>query len=538
MTKIFETPLYPYSRSPDQDTAKPARHPVVVVGAGPVGLAAAIELAMEDIPVVVVDDNDRVSWGSRAICFAKRPLEILDRLGCGDEFVEKGVQWNLGKVFVDIQKVFEFDLLPEGGHKRPAFINLQQYYFEEYLINRVRQLQDEGKPIELRGKNKVTEVDSRLDGVELNIDTPEGEYRIEADWLIACDGAGSPLRTMMGLGFGGRVFEDNFLIADIIMDAGFPVERRFWFNPPFNRDQSVLLHKQPDNVWRVDFQLGWDIDKQEEMKPENVKKRLQLMFGKDVKYELEWVSVYTFQCRRMDRFRHGRVLFAGDAAHQVSPFGARGANSGLQDTDNLVWKLKLVMEGMAPDSLLDSYNDERVYGAEENILNSTRSTDFITPKSEISRVFRDAVLDLAGNHEFARRLVNTGRLSVPAVYDGSTLNSEDVTSMPRRTRPGASASDAPVADGWLIDQLGGGFQLLTINAEAPDVLDVCGIKVSRIALASDDDPSGALDDRYLGINNSAVYLMRPDQHVAARWTKFNEQSVRRAVNRATGREKG
>ncbi|NOX72454.1 MAG: FAD-dependent oxidoreductase, partial [Alphaproteobacteria bacterium] len=378
MKKIFETPIYEYRRSKDQDANPPVRRPVVVIGAGPVGLAAAIDLAQQDIAVVVIDDNDKVSFGSRAICFAKRPLEILDRLGCGQAMVDKGVIWDSGKVFRDERQIYAFNLLPEDGHKRPAFINLQQYYFEEYLVNRAREVEAAGKPLELRGRNKLSAIGRHDDHVTLEIDTPEGSYNLEADWVIACDGANSATRTMLGLDFVGVVFEDNFLIADTIMDPemekNFPTERWFWFNPPFNRGQSVLLHKQPDNVWRIDFQLGWDINREEEMKPENIKRRVRAMLGEDAKFELEWTSVYTFQCRRMESFRHGRVLFAGDAAHQVSPFGARGANSGLQDTDNLIWKLKLVMEGRAPDSLLDTYDVERVYGADENLLNSTRST--------------------------------------------------------------------------------------------------------------------------------------------------------------------
>ena len=191
------------------------------------------------------------------------------------------------------------------------------------------------------------------------------------------------------------------------------------------------------------------------------------MLGEDVKFELEWVSIYTFQCRRMQKFRHGRVLFAGNSAHQVSPFGARGANSGFQDTDNLIWKLKLVHEGLAPDSLLDTYDDERVYAADENILNSTRSTDFITPKSPASRRFRDAALDLAGRFAFARPLVNSGRLSQPSTYDGSPLNGADDCGLPRRTRPGAPALDAPTSEGWLLDRLGGRFQLMAIDVQIP-----------------------------------------------------------------------
>ncbi len=535
MKKIFEVPLYPYVKSEDQNAATPARHPVIVVGAGPIGLAAAIDLAQQGVPVVVLDENDRVSWGSRAVCYAKRPLEILDRLGCGDPFVDKGVVWNTGKVFFDERQVYRFDLLAEDGHKRPAFINLQQYYFEEYLVNRVRDLQAEGKQIELRGQNKVVSVDPGGSEVGLLVETPDGPYQLRADWLITCDGAASPIRNMMGLDFVGRVFEDNFLITDVIMDADFPTERWFWFDPPFNRGQSGLLHKQPDNVWRIDLQLGWNIDKEEEKKTENVIPRLKAMLGDDVKFEIEWVSIYTFQCCRMERFRHDRVLFAGDAAHQVSPFGARGANSGLQDTDNLCWKLKLVIDGKAPDSLLDSYDVERVHGADENILNSSRATDFITPKSEISRVFRDAVLELSEKVEFARPLVNSGRLSVPCVYDGSPLNGADDTAMPSRTRPGAPAVDAPIEGGWLIDKLGGRFQLLAIDAQAPGELDVGGVPIETLTFDTRKTPSNAVRERYLGEASSAIYLMRPDQHVAARWLTFDRDAVVSALQAAIGR---
>ena len=536
MNKIFEIPLYSYQRSDDQDASSPVRHPVVVIGAGPVGLAAAIDLAQQGVGVVVLDDNDKVSFGSRAICFSKRTLEIADRLGLGDPLVDKGVQWNLGKVFFDDRKVYEFNLLPEEGHKRPAFINLQQYYFEEYMVQRVRDLQEQGAPIEIRGRNKVSAIGTHDDHVTLEIDTPEGSYNLEADWLIACDGAGSPTRQMLGLDFVGRVFEDNFLIADVIMEADFPTERWFWFDPPFNKGQSALLHKQPDGVWRIDLQLGWDIDKEREKRPENVIPRIREMLGEDVKFELEWVSIYTFQCRRMEKFRHGRVIFAGDAAHQVSPFGARGANSGLQDTDNLCWKLKLVLDGQADESLLDTYDVERIHGADENILNSSRSTDFITPKSEMSRVLRDAVLDLSEQYEFARPLVNSGRLSLPCTYDGSPLNSADALNGPERSAPGSPCPDAPLGDGYLLPQLADRFTLLTINADAPDSFEEAGITVHRLALSTQDDKTRALRERYLGDNDSAVYLIRPDQHVAARRPSFDDSQFRAALRRAIGKE--
>jgi 3-(3-hydroxy-phenyl)propionate hydroxylase len=269
---------------------------------------------------------------------------------------------------------------------------------------------------------------------------------------------------MMGLESKGQIFRDRFLIADVKMRAEFPTERWFWFDPPFHRNQSVLLHRQPDDVWRIDFQLGWDADPAEEMKPERVLPRVKALLGENAAFEIEWCSVYTFACARMDTFRHGRVLFAGDAAHRVSPFGARGANSGIQDAENLAWKLQLVLDGAAPGSLLDTYACEREYAADENILNSTRSTDFITPKSEVSRVFRDAVLGLAKHHTFARRIVNSGRLSLPSVLTQSPLNTPDKDRFEGPMVPGAPAADAPVTIGnrldWFLGQVGGDFTLM------------------------------------------------------------------------------
>ena len=529
--------LYPYERSTDQDAETPVRHPVVVIGGGPVGVATALDLGLQGIPVVVLDDHEGIGMGSRAICFAKRSLEIADRYGAGEPMLDKGVIWNLGKVFHDDRKVFEFNLLPEEGHKFPAFINLQQPYFEKFLVDRVRQAQADGTPIDLRGKNRVDSVTTHDDHVTLEITTPDGPYTIEADWVIGCDGASSPLRGMLRLDFEGRVFEDSFLIADIKMaNEDFPTERWFWFEPYFKSGASTLLHKQPDGIWRVDFQIGWDVDRAKELKEENVRARLDAMLG-EVDYEIVWTSIYTFQCRRMKQFRHGRVIFAGDAAHQVSPFGARGANSGMQDVDNLGWKLGLVIKGQAPECLLDSYDAERIYGADENILNSTRATDFITPKSKVSHVFRNAVLDLAEHYAFARPLVNSGRLSVPCTYDGGPLNSADALSGgPARTRPGSPCPDAPLRDGYLLNHLGGGFTVISFGAEVPDLSEEAGVALSCLRLGSADDPTGALSSRYLGSADQAVYLIRPDQHVAARWDRFDAAALRSAIRRACGLE--
>ncbi len=530
--------LYPYARSADQDAATPTRHKVAVIGAGPVGLATALDLGRQGIDVVLLDDHEGVGKGSRAICFAKRTLEITERYGASAPILDKGVIWNLGKVFYDDRQLFEFNLLPEAGHKHPAFINLQQPYFEKFLFDQITAEIATGAPIDVRGKNRVDAVRPADDHVALDVMTPDGSYTITADYVVACDGANSPVRAMLELDFDGRVFQDSFLIADIRMTSkSFPTERWFWFDPHFKSGASTLLHKQPDDIWRVDFQIGWDVDRTEELKEHNVRRRLDAMLGADVVYDIVWSSIYTFQCRRMDSFRHGRVLFAGDAAHQVSPFGARGANSGLQDVDNLGWKLGLVLQGKAPDALLDSYDVERAYGADENILNSTRATDFITPKSATSRLFRNAVLDLAEHHTFARPIVNSGRLSKPCTYDDLPLNGADALhGGPDRSRVGSPCPDAPLDSGYLLDQLGGDFVLLAINCAAPADITVDGITLRTVSLSTTAGTPDALTERYLGAAPRAVYLIRPDQHVAARWDCFDAAAVTNALRTACAKE--
>ena len=529
--------LYPYAKHPDQDSAAPVRHPVVLVGGGPVGLGLALDLGLKGTPALVLDDHEGAGLGSKAICFAKRTLDIAHRLGAGQAMVDKGVVWNVGRVFHSDSQLFEFNLTPEDGHRNPAFINLQQPHFERFLFERIEVAQKDGAPIDVRGRNKVADISQQGDITLLTIDTPDGPYQIEAEYLIACDGARSTIRDKMGLSFDGRVFEDNFLIADVKMKADFPTERWFWFDPPFEGGgQSALLHKQPDDIWRIDFQLGWDIDRDQEMDPDRIRTRVDAMLSSQTgtvpDYELHWTSIYTFQCRRMAAFKHDNVFFAGDSAHQVSPFGARGANSGMQDADNLAWKLDLVRKGLAPAALLESYDTERGHGADENILNSSRATDFMTPKSEVSKVFRNAVLNLANKHPFARPLVNSGRLSVPCAYDGFALFGPNELDGPRVTRPGTACVDAPVGSGFLLDQVGGDFVIFVIGGDAPEPIDVDGITLRCVHIS---DPSPALVARYLGEAPAAVYLIRPDQHVAARFQSFDAQSISQAVRTAIGK---
>jgi 3-(3-hydroxy-phenyl)propionate hydroxylase len=531
MLKTYRAPEYAFRASAEQRDGVVRRHPVVIVGAGPVGLTAALDCARRGLPVVLLDDNNTVSIGSRAVCYAKRPLEIWQRLGVARPLLERGVKWKVGKVFFRDGLVYSFDLLPEAHHQMPAMINLQQYHLEETLVAACEQA-----GVDLRWKHKVVALDQQADHVKLQVGTPEGVFAMEAQWLVACDGANSDVRRMVGAPFEGQRFEDRFLIADVVMDAAFPPERWFWFDPPFHRGQSVLLHKQADNVWRIDFQLGREADPAEEKKPEKVIPRIQAMLGPEAKFDLEWVSVYQFACRRIDRMRHGRVLFAGDSAHQVSPFGARGANSGVQDADNLVWKLKLVLEGAAPEALLDSYHAERSPAADDNIGHSTRSTDFITPKSRASLRLRNAVLELAQTETFARPLVNSGRLSRPTPYVDSPLNAPGEEAFDGEQRPGVHAADAPVLkdgrESWLLDELGNGFVLL-VFADTPLREVKAGSLNARVLQVGRDlvDVQGLLAQRYDGRPGTTV-LFRPDQYVAARWRSLDEAKVQAALKRA------
>lgn len=533
MLNTYTFPEFAYVQSPEQASGEVVRHDVVIIGAGPVGLATALDCARRGIKVVIIDDNNTVSVGSRAVCYAKRSLEFLDRIGPADKMISKGISWQIGKVFFRNRLSYQFNLLPESEHKMPAMINLQQYYLEEFLVTEIERQPN----VDLRWKHKLSAIDQHDDHASLTVETPDGSFVMEARWVIACDGAGSDTRKLVGGDFVGQFFQDRFLIADVVMKADFPTERWFWFDPPFHPNQSVLLHKQADDVWRIDFQLGWDADPAEEKKPENVIPRIRAMLGENVPFELEWVSVYQFACRRMQDFRIGRVLFAGDAAHQVSPFGARGANSGFQDADNLGWKLKLVLDGAAPEELIDTYSEERVFAADDNLLNSTRSTDFITPKNTMSRRYRNAVLELAEDIPGIRPLVNSGRLSMPSPYVNSSLNSADEPTFKPHMVPGSNADDAPITingkDEWLLNQLGTGFTVLTFGQKPAEKVSAGNVSAQVIAVGTDIiDSKGLVTARYDAADGT-TYLIRPDQYVAARWRQFDPSKISAAIRRAT-----
>ncbi|GAA0297589.1 FAD-dependent oxidoreductase [Rhodovulum strictum] len=506
----YDYKRFAYVPPPGLSMSEP-RHKAIIVGAGPVGLAMALELANRGVASVLLDDSDVVSTGSRAMCWSKRSLELFDRLGIADKVLQMGMSWSVGRVCHGDDEIFSFDLAAEPGHRMPPFVNLQQYHVEQLLAERAL-----AEPqIDLRFRNRVTGLDQDDAGAHVTVRTPDGTYGLSADYLIACDGARSTIRAMLDLDFEGDLFEERFLIADIEMEADFPPERWFWFQPSFHDGQSALLHRQADNIYRIDLQLGPHADPGHECKPETVIPRIEKVVGPD--FELDWVSIFSFQCRRLRDFVHGRVIFAGDSAHVVAPFGARGGNSGLQDVDNLGWKLAAVLHGDAPASLIDSYNRERVQAADENLLHSSRATRFITPANGAERLFRDQVLALARKAPFARGWVNAGRLSTPCIY---ATSAPDDARLPEISCPGAVAPDAPQGEGWLLTALGRGVVLLAVNCEPPTGLDL------PVLVAEVND---LVAERYLGRAGRALYLVRPDQVIAARWVEADARQIRKAL---------
>ncbi len=542
LPKTYENPVYPLKKVADMDADGPSKHEVAIIGAGPAGLTAALDLAKRGISSVIFSKEQTVSVGSRALCFSKKSLEVVNRIApkALEKMLDKGVVWNLGKVFYQEEEVYKFNLLEEEGHKIPAFINLQQYYFEEYLVQEI-----EKQPlIDLRWQSGARFISQDTDKVTLEIETDLGNYFVESKYLLACEGVRSSTREAMNIPFEGELFEENFLIADVTMENDFPTERWFWFDPPFNKGHSALLHKAPDGVYRIDLQLGIEgVDKEKELEPERIKSRLRKMLGDDCKFELEWTSIYNFRCMQMKNMQHDRVIFAGDSAHQVSPFGARGANGGIQDTDNLAWKLAYVLQGKASKSLLAKYQEERSPAADENVYHSSNATDFISPKSEMSTVFRNQLLELAKDNVFAQKMVNSGRLSHAHRYLDSSLTTPDTDEWIGGLQPGYTFSDITLKKDsehiHLIDALGNDFTLLVFdenNCDRQKLTDVFDIEVVHV---SENETSNTLIDKNgdfkkkYGTEKGSWYLIRPDHYIAARGKNIDYNTIDNAILKAT-----
>ena len=531
----FDYPVFAARAVPEQ-RGDATRHAVAIAGAGPVGMAAALTLARYGIPSVLLDRKETFNDGSRAICLARPSLQILQRIGAVEPFLAKALGWRHGQSFYRGQRIFRLEM-PHGDHEKylPMY-NLQQQYIEQYLWDAIAR----SDRIDARWQSEVTGLDRDGDGVALAVATPTGAYTLRARYLLAADGARSPVRWMMGLRLAGENFEGRYVIADIRMKHDFPTERRAFFEPAGNPGGTVLIHKQPDDIWRVDYQLREGESEAVALREDNIRGRVQAILddiGHDGPWELEWWSVYTANTLCLDDYRHGPVFFIGDSAHIVPIFGVRGLNNGLADAHNIGWKLAYVLNGRAAPDLLDSYSPERRGATLDVFANAAKSTRFMTPPTRGWRRVRDAALSLAVKHDFTRPLANPRQMQAFVYPPGAlTLHPERDAAFAGGAPIGSAAPNVREADGgFLLDRAGDGFTGLWFADKADDP----GAHDLFAALRGlDPDFTGLVAAgpalEVFGARPGSFYLLRPDLHVAARWLQADAAEIRAALARCLG----
>jgi 3-(3-hydroxy-phenyl)propionate hydroxylase len=506
--------------------------PVLVVGAGPIGLVTALGIAQQGVRCVLIESELQVSEGSRAIVFTRRSMEILQQVGAAEAIAAHGLPWRFGNSFYRGQRVFRMEAPFAQDDRFAPMTNLQQPFVEQHLLDEVAR-----QPlIEMRWGHKVTRIvgNDADHGVALEIATPSGTYEQRAAWAVAADGARSTLRALCGGKLEGATYEGRFVIADIRIDLPLPTERLAFFDPDWNRGNTVLMHRQPQSMWRIDYQLPANESPEEALAPASLKARIDAqlaMIGHaGTPWQLDWCSVYSARALTLPDYVHGRIVFAGDAAHLLPIFGVRGANTGLQDAQNLAWKLGMVLRGTAGPALMASYSAERVAAAREIIDEAGKSTRFMTPPSKGFRLLRDAVLSLSLTHEFVRPLYHW-RTSRPHDYLDSPLNAADDDSAMFTAGPanGALLPNLQLAEGdHLLDHLSARFTLLVPEDAELDAAKDLPLHTLRL-------PRHACER--LGLHsNSAALLVRPDQHVCARWTSLSARRLHAALARATAME--
>ncbi len=547
---------YPYAVHPawlPSQHAAQGRARVVIVGSGPSGMVTALELARHGVPSVILESELQVSQGSRAIVFTRRSLEILQQVGVAHRMASNGLPWRFGNSYYRGQRVFRMEAPHDPDDRFYPLLNIQQQYMEEYLYDAC---QASGL-IDFRWGNRVDRVEQQTDGVALTVDTPEGPYTLQADWLVAADGGRSGIRTAMDLQMEGASYEGRFVIADIRIDLPLPTERLAFFDPEWNPGNTVLMHREPHGIWRVDYQLPEGETAEEALQPASLKARIDALIAQighaGTPWEMDWNSVYSARALTLPDYVHGRILFTGDAAHLLPIFGVRGANTAFQDAQSLGWHLAFVVKGLAGGSLLGNYSRERVGAAREIIEEAGKSTRFMTPPSRGFRLLRDAVLSLSLTQEFVRPLYHW-RTSRPHAYTHSQFNSPGDDDALFTSGPAHGAPPQNVrlgADDYLLDHLGGGFDLLVFTSGpgiAPSLVQVVqaarerGVPIKVIAVGAAQpvvgadvtlaDSEGRVRSRYGVQANGAAYLLRPDQHVCGRWVTLDATRLQAALENA------
>ncbi|QIB64849.1 FAD-dependent monooxygenase [Kineobactrum salinum] len=509
------------------------RAAVAIVGAGPVGLVAALTLARGGVHSVVLEQNSTFNDGSRAICVARQSFHILERLGAVAPFVEKALGWTTGRSFYRGQQILEFQMPHSEDEKFLPMYNLQQQYIERFLWEAASRRPE----IELRWQSEVTAVEDDGAGVTLQVTDPLRSYTLNAGWVLAADGARSIVRARRGLRLEGENYEGRYVIADVQMAHDYPTIRRALFDPACMPGATVLIHRQPDNIWRIDYQLGEGESPEEATREATVRARVSAVLaeiGHQGSWELEWWSVYSANTLALADYRDGRIFFVGDSAHIVPIFGVRGLNNGLADAENIGWKLAMVINGDACPQLLDSYTPERRGATLDVFANASRSARFMTPPTAGWRLMRDAALSLALDHPFAGQFANPRQMT-PYTYAHSPATLADDPAFGAGPVPGAVVPNLRLTGGdFLSDHLGHGFCGLLFTGPHWELAGELGqllaefepsLRILRIGpVAGDDgatvaDPDGRIAARFDAMPGS-FYLLRPDMHIYGRWRQL------------------
>ena len=553
---FYDYKIHAYHRPEEMQGKQPA-NPVVIVGAGPIGLATAIDLARFGVPSVILEEDFQVSEGSRAIVLTRRSVEILQQLGVETPFLEKGLPWSQGRSFFRGREVYRMLMPHDADDRYLPGLNIQQQYIEEYLIAHC----DPASLIDIRWGQRVVGLSQNDTGATLTVDTPEGEYTLTSDWVVAADGGRSTVRRLMQLRMEGRSYAGQFVIADIKANIDLPTERLCFFDPAWNPGNNVLVHRQPDGLWRIDFRLPEGESKQQSLEPGLLNRRIDAvlsMIGHPVEWQLDWATVYSANTLTLDNYCHGRVLLTGDAAHLLPIFGVRGVNTGLQDCNNMAWKLAFVVNGWANPVILDSYSQERVQAAREICEEGGKSTRFMTPPTDGSRLLRDAVLSFSLSENFLKDLMHW-RTSRPHDYWNTPLSSYPEAD---EEFHGGIACGQPMrnvrlsTNEFLFDRIGSraGFHLMIFVGEqglTGDLQEIVAAATKQsypiypLMVRPDDkpaldagagtvaDPEHRISLKYAAAAGT-VYLIRPDLHVCARWRRTTAEQVLYALRRALG----
>jgi len=547
----FDYPDFAFAHCAELDGAQPL-HPVLIAGAGPVGLVAAIALALRGVRSVVIDEKSSVSDGSRAICISRYSFETLQQLGVVGPFLDKALGWTHGRCYFRDREFYRMQMPHSDDERYLPMYNIQQQYIEKFLVDAARQYPE---LIDLRWRSRVSAVQARADQVCLTVDTEAGSYRLIGRYLLAADGARSQVRKQLGLELAGSNLPGDYVIVDIKMQHDFPTERRSFFESAARPGATILIHRQPEDIWRLDYQLREDEDREEAMREQNIRASVQAILeviGHRGDWELEWWSIYTANTLCLDDYRHGPVLFIGDSAHIVPIFGVRGLNNGIADAVNAAWKLACVIHGQARGDLLASYSPERRGATLDVFANAGKSARFMTPPTRGHALLRRAVLELAQTEEFCKRFADPRQVQ-PYTYARSPLTAfaerdREFTAGPRA---GASLLNCRIAaSDFLLDHLGEAFSALLFchdSGEAASLVrhlaDICGPALRLIVIAPHPvpvpgaevviDEHGRLAAAHGAVDGS-LYLLRPDRHIAARWLRVDLDEVRLAFGQALG----